>query len=98
MRVDDLLGALHLPGDGTVNPTDLTQSLAKGARLGGARAVEGVRVTGVTVADGTAGPGFRSLVLARKYPTNVIKLATSAHKSRNMKPISLRDLSLGPFW
>ena len=32
MQVDDLLGALWLPGDGKVNPTDLTQSLAKGAR------------------------------------------------------------------
>ena len=33
MQVDDLLGALWLPGDGKVNPTDLTQSLAKGARM-----------------------------------------------------------------
>ncbi len=56
MRVDDLLGALHLPGDGTVNPADLTQSLARGARQGGARIVEGVRVTGFPVADGPAGP------------------------------------------
>ena len=32
MQVDDLLGAIWLPGDGKVNPTDLTQSLAKGAR------------------------------------------------------------------
>ncbi|MGH3346240.1 MAG: NAD(P)/FAD-dependent oxidoreductase, partial [Nocardioides sp.] len=55
MRVDDLLGALHLPGDGKVNPTDLTQSLAKGARLGRARIVEGVRVTGFTAADGPSG-------------------------------------------
>ena len=55
MRVDDLLGALHLPGDGKVNPTDLTQSLAKGARLGGARIVEGRRVLGFTVADGPSG-------------------------------------------
>ncbi|HEX5087965.1 MAG TPA: FAD-dependent oxidoreductase [Nocardioides sp.] len=46
MQVDDLTGALWLPGDGTVNPTDLTQSLAKGARLRGARVVEQVRVTG----------------------------------------------------
>ena len=30
MRVDDLLGAIWLPGDGKVNPTDLTQSLAQG--------------------------------------------------------------------
>ena len=46
MQVDDLLGALWLPGDGKVNPTDLTQSLAKGARTGGARVLEKVRVTG----------------------------------------------------
>src|SRR3954447_16717008 len=46
MQVDDLLGALWLPGDGKVNPTDLTQSLAKGARQGGARVAERVRVTG----------------------------------------------------
>ena len=46
MQVDDLLGALWLPGDGKVNPTDLTQSLAKGARMGGATVVEKARVTG----------------------------------------------------
>ena len=34
MRVDDLLGAIWLPGDGKVNPSDVTQSLAKGARSG----------------------------------------------------------------
>ena len=42
MRPDDLLGAVWLPGDGKANPTDLTQSLAKGARNRGARIVEGV--------------------------------------------------------
>lgn len=47
MQVEDLLGALWLPGDGKVNPTDLTQSLARGARLRGARVVEQVRVTGL---------------------------------------------------
>ena len=49
MQVDDLLGAIWLPGDGKVNPTDLTQSLAKGARQRGARIVERVRVTGFDV-------------------------------------------------
>jgi 4-methylaminobutanoate oxidase (formaldehyde-forming) len=53
MRVDDLLGAIWLPGDGKVNPSDLTQSLARGARQRGARVVEGVRVTGFDVAEGT---------------------------------------------
>lgn len=52
MRVDDLLGALWLPGDGKVDPADLTQSLARGARQRGARIVERVRVTGFVVSDG----------------------------------------------
>ncbi len=30
MAMDDLVGAVWLPGDGKANPTDLTQSLAKG--------------------------------------------------------------------
>lgn len=46
MRTDDLAGAVWLPGDGKANPTDLTQSLARGARSGGAKIVEGVKVIG----------------------------------------------------
>jgi glycine cleavage system aminomethyltransferase T/glycine/D-amino acid oxidase-like deaminating enzyme len=49
MAVDDLLGAIWLPGDGKVNPADLTQSLARGARQRGGRIVERVRVTGFEV-------------------------------------------------
>src|SRR3954468_6408270 len=52
MQVDALLGAIWLPGDGKVNPSDLTQSLARGARLGGARIAERVRVTGFATRDG----------------------------------------------
>ena len=37
LRTDDLAGAVWIPGDGKANPTDLTQSLAKGARMRGAR-------------------------------------------------------------
>ena len=51
LRTDDLAGAVWIPGDGKANPTDLTQSLAKGARMRGATIVEGVRVTGVKTAD-----------------------------------------------
>ena len=47
MQVDDLVGAIWLPGDATANPTDLTQALAKGARHGGARIVEKTRVLDV---------------------------------------------------
>lgn len=52
METGDLKGAIWLPGDGKANPTDLTQSLAKGARMGGARVIEGVRVTGIATRDG----------------------------------------------
>lgn len=54
MAIDDLVGAVWLPGDGKANPTDLTQSLAKGARNRGARVIERVRVTGIKTKDGRA--------------------------------------------
>ena len=43
-RTDDLLAGFHVPGDGRVNPVDLTMSLARGARNLGVRVVEGVSV------------------------------------------------------
>ncbi len=46
MQVGDLIGASWLPTDGQASPSDITQALAKGARMHGARIVEGVRVTG----------------------------------------------------
>lgn len=52
MAVGDLVGAIWLPGDGKANPTDLTMALAKGARLGGARVIEHIRVTEVLVDNG----------------------------------------------
>ncbi|MBZ9995136.1 FAD-dependent oxidoreductase [Mesorhizobium sp. BH1-1-4] len=54
MATDDLVGAVWLPGDGKANPTDLTQSLAKGARNRGAKIFERVKVTGITVKNGVA--------------------------------------------
>ena len=52
MQVEDLVGAIWLPDDGKANPTDLTMALAKGARTGGAKIVERVRVIDVLTADG----------------------------------------------
>jgi heterotetrameric sarcosine oxidase gamma subunit len=54
LESSDLIGAIWLPGDGTVNSTDLTSALAKGARMRGVRIFEGVRVTGVDTVDGVA--------------------------------------------
>jgi 4-methylaminobutanoate oxidase (formaldehyde-forming) len=47
LRTDDLVGGIWLPGDGIANPTDVTQSLAKGARQLGVTILEGVRVVDV---------------------------------------------------
>ena len=52
MTVDDLVGASWLPSDGQASPSDITQSLAKGARMHGARIVENVRVTGFEMEGG----------------------------------------------
>ena len=54
MEADDLVGAAFLPTDGQANPSDLTQSLAKGARMHGVTIVEDVAVTGISVRNGRA--------------------------------------------
>ena len=46
METGDLVGASWLPTDGQASPSDITQSLAKGARMHGAKIFEEVRVTG----------------------------------------------------
>ncbi len=51
MQVDDLVGATFLPTDGQANPSDITQSLAKGATMAGARLIEGGHVTGFQMKD-----------------------------------------------
>ncbi len=50
--VGDLKAAFYFPNDGRVNPTDVTQALAKGARLGGAQIFENTKVTGILTEQG----------------------------------------------
>lgn len=52
IRIDDLVGAIWLPGDGKANPTDLTMALAKGARNRGTRVFEKTRVTAILTESG----------------------------------------------
>jgi 4-methylaminobutanoate oxidase (formaldehyde-forming) len=52
MDVSDLVGASWLPTDGQASPSDIAQSLAKGARMHGAKIHEGVRVSGFEVNGG----------------------------------------------
>ena len=51
-KTDDLLAGFYVADDGRVNPVDVTMSMAKGARMRGARIIEGCPVTGVLTAKG----------------------------------------------
>jgi 4-methylaminobutanoate oxidase (formaldehyde-forming) len=52
--LSDVLAGFYIPEDGRVNPVDVTMSLAKGARMGGAKIIEGVTVTEIIAKNGTA--------------------------------------------
>ena len=52
MNVDDLVGASYLPTDGQASPSDIAQSLDKGARMHGAQLIEGARVTSFDIVEG----------------------------------------------
>ena len=52
LSVDDVVGGVFLPKDGQINPSDLTQALAKGARAGGARIMENTQVTEILTDQG----------------------------------------------
>jgi len=52
MDVSDVTGAAFLPTDGQASPSDLCQALAKGAKMKGAKIVEGCRVTGFDIRNG----------------------------------------------
>jgi 4-methylaminobutanoate oxidase (formaldehyde-forming) len=52
MQVDDVVGAAFLPTDGQASPSDITMSLAKGARQGGVTIKEEVRVTAIETERG----------------------------------------------
>ena len=52
MTIDDLVGAAYLPTDGQANPSDITQSLAKGARMSGVSIFEDTPVTRILTDKG----------------------------------------------
>ncbi|WP_415184371.1 GcvT family protein [Phaeovulum sp.] len=52
MNVDDVIGAAYMPTDGQANPADITQALAKGARMAGARLFEDTKVTDIEIENG----------------------------------------------
>lgn len=52
MNAEGVLGGIHMPSDGSANPIDLTQALAKGARMHGATIREHVKVEEVLTSGG----------------------------------------------
>ncbi|MDH3660352.1 MAG: FAD-dependent oxidoreductase [Alphaproteobacteria bacterium] len=54
LNLEGAVGGVFLPKDGQTNPIDTTQAYAKGARMGGARIVENVKVDTILVEGGRA--------------------------------------------
>ena len=52
MNPEGVLGGIYMPSDGSANPIDLTNALAKGARQHGATILENTRVEQVLESDG----------------------------------------------
>jgi 4-methylaminobutanoate oxidase (formaldehyde-forming) len=51
---DDLRGAYFVPGNGQVNPVDVTNALAKGARNRGVRIIENLKADRIIIRNGVA--------------------------------------------
>ena len=47
LNTDDLVGAVFLPKDGQLNPMDVAQAIARGAKMGGASIYEHTKVTAI---------------------------------------------------
>ncbi|MCM0021628.1 MAG: FAD-binding oxidoreductase, partial [Tagaea sp.] len=86
MRIDDLQGAIWLPGDGKANPADLCMALAKGARMRGAKLLEGVAVAGFERANGAV-----SAVLTDqgRIETDVVVLAAGQWTRQIAAPLGV---------
>ncbi len=54
MDVSDVVGAAFLPTDGQVNPSDISQAMAKGARMRGVQCIEDCPVEAILIEGGRA--------------------------------------------
>ena len=54
LSLDGVVGGVFLAKDGQCNPVDVTQAYAKGARMGGAKIIEGVKVERILKEGGRA--------------------------------------------
>ena len=70
-RVNDILAGFYVAEDGRADPVGVTMALARGARMGGARIIEGVTVTGVLKTKGrVAGVRTTSGDIQAEYVVN----------------------------
>ncbi|MCS5608799.1 MAG: FAD-dependent oxidoreductase, partial [Candidatus Poribacteria bacterium] len=59
INTDGIVGTLYIEKDGQTNPIDTTMALAKGARSGGAKIIEGIKVEDILL-DGDVATGITS--------------------------------------
>ncbi len=52
LNIEDVIGAVFLPDDGQINPSDVAQAIARGAKMGGASIFENVKVTAIHQSGG----------------------------------------------
>jgi 4-methylaminobutanoate oxidase (formaldehyde-forming) len=75
LNIEGVEGGLFLPSDGQADPANIALALAKGARMQGAKIVEGVKVTGITTHNGRVSgvawqQGEESGTIAAPYVVN----------------------------
>ncbi|MFQ5935189.1 MAG: FAD-dependent oxidoreductase [Acidiferrobacterales bacterium] len=52
LNTEDVVGAIFLPKDGQINPSDVAQALARGAKMGGVSIFENIKVTAIHCKNG----------------------------------------------
>jgi 4-methylaminobutanoate oxidase (formaldehyde-forming) len=71
LNTDDVVGAVFLPGDGQINPSDVAQAIAKGARMGGVTILEDTKVTAIhRQGERVSGLGTEHGDIAAEYVVN----------------------------
>ncbi len=101
VRTEDLVGALFHPQDGYINPADLTQAMAKGARQLGATIerkvqVDGYRWTGaewIVSVTKMADQGGRLVPTEEKYEIHAehVVTATGNHAQRTARLLGIKS-------
>ena len=100
VRTDDLKGALFHPQDGYINPADVTQAMAKGARQLGATierkvqverlSLDRVRMDGDLHADGTRGGNLVASDDTFEIHAEHVVTATGNHAQRTARLLGIK--------